>query len=262
MHLVVIHGWKEETPELVQALAAALGVMVFEARQRMIGGGPSVVANFADPQHAMALADKLRQGGISALVVDATAVRNRTGFFIVRRFVPGTSALHIEENDGNSAEIPYEEIDLLLPCMSVTGHTETKTVTERKFSLGKTVLSGGIPMKSKVERKEEVASEETSKVLHLYAGNRPLILFSQNNLTYDGFGPAMKMSRELNFAYLISELRRLSPHAIYDDRLLNRAGQVRILGPAQNLANLDLASEILALTLRQGNSPEESLPRP
>ncbi|RII26311.1 MAG: hypothetical protein CXR31_11490 [Geobacter sp.] len=253
MHVVVIHGWKEETPELVRTLAAALGVMVFEARQRMIGGGPSVVASFADPQQAMALADRLRQGGIAALVVDATAVRNRTGFFIVRRFVLGTYALKIEENDGNSAEIPYEEIDLLLPCTSVTGYTETKTVTERKLSLGKTILSGGIPMKTKVERKEEVSHEETRKVLYLHAGNRPLILFNQSNLTYDGFGSAMKMSRELNFSYLLSELRLLSPGAAYDERLLNRAGQVRILGPAQSLeTSLDLAAEILIRTLRKG----------
>ncbi|GFE56258.1 hypothetical protein [Geobacter sp. AOG1] len=253
MHVVVIHGWKEETPELVQMLAAALGVMVFEARQRMIGGGPSVVASFADPQHAMALADKLRQGGIAALVLDATAVRSRTGFFIVRRFVPGTYALHIEKSDGIAAEIPYEDMELLLPCTSVTSHTETTTVVERKFSIGKTVLSGGIPMKTKVERQEEVTSEETRKVLYLYADNRPPILFGQDNLTYDGFGSAMKLSRELNFAYLISELRRLSPGAMYDDRLLNRAGQVRTLGPVQNMGtNLDLAAEILARTLRHG----------
>jgi len=46
MHVVVIFGWKEETPELVRSLADALGVTVFEARQRIIGGGPAVVASF------------------------------------------------------------------------------------------------------------------------------------------------------------------------------------------------------------------------
>jgi hypothetical protein len=70
-------------------------------------------------------------------------------------------------------------------------------------------------------------------------------------MTYDGLGAAMKLSRELNFTYLISELRRLSPGAAYDDRLLKRVGQTRLLGPALNPeTNLDLAAEILARSLR------------
>jgi hypothetical protein len=50
---------------------------------------------------------------------------------------------------------------------------------------------------------------------------------------------------------LISELRRLSPRASYDDRLLKRVGLARLLGPALDPeTNLDLAAEILARSLR------------
>ena len=253
MHVVVIHGWQEETAELVQALAVALGITAFEARQRLIGGGPSVVASFADQHLAQALAAKLNQAGIATLVVDATAVRSGAGHFVVRRFEPGEMALRIEAVDGQTAEIPYGEIELLLPGTRISGQTELKTVTERKFSLGKTILSGGIPVSTKVSRQEEVTTEERTKFLYLYAGNRPQVVFSQSGMTYEGFGAAMKMSQELNFAFLISELRRLSPGAGYDDRLLNRLGQVRLLGPAQNPeTNLDLAAEILARSLRRG----------
>ena len=253
MHVVVIHGWQKETAELVQALAAALGITVFEARQRLIGGGPSVVASFADQHLAQALAAKLNQAGIATLVVDATAVRSGAGHFVVRRFELGERSLRIEAVDGQSAEIPYGEIDLLLPGTRIAGQTESKTVTERKFDLGRTILSGGIPVTTKVARQEEVTAEERTKFLYLYAGNHPQVIFSQSGMTYEGFGAAMKMSQELNFAYLISELRRLSPGAVYDDRLLNRVGQVRLLGPAQNPeTNLDLAAEILARSLRRG----------
>lgn len=253
MHVVVIDGWREETAELAQALADALGVTAYEARQRLIGGGPAVAASFADEQQAMALATKLEQRGISTMVVDAAAVRSRAGRFIVRRFELGKWSLRIETGDGKCADIPYDEIDLLLPGASTTGYSETKTVTERKLSVGKTLLSGGIPMTKKVERQEEVMTEERRKVLYLYAGNRSPVDFSQDGMTYDGLGADMKLSRELNFAYLISELRRLSPAAVYDDRLMNRLGQVRLLGPAQNPeANLDLAAEILARSLRRG----------
>jgi hypothetical protein len=252
MHVVVIDGWKEESNELAQAVADALGIMPFEARQRMIGGGPAVVANFADPQQALALEKKLNQRGIATVVVDSTTVRTRDVHSMVRRFVLRAWSLHIETGDGQGAEIPYEDIDLMLQCTSIMEHSETKTVTERKISLGKTLLSGGIPMMKKVERKEEITTEEREKVLFLYAGNRPLFVFRQNAMTYDGLGAAMKLSRELNFAYLVSELRRFAPGAVVDDRLLNRAGQARLLGPALNPeTNLYLAVEILARSLRR-----------
>ena len=79
MHVVAICSWKEETAELVQALAAALGITVFEARPRMMGGGPSVVARFADSRMALALAEKLSQIGFATLIIDAAEVRGRAG---------------------------------------------------------------------------------------------------------------------------------------------------------------------------------------
>ena len=251
MHVVVIHGWKEETAELVQALSGALGITAFEARQRMIGNGPAVVANFADPEQALALAKKLNQNGISTLVVDAAGDQGKAGHFIVRRFELSDAALRVETGDRQRAEIPYGEIDLLLPATSIVEYSEKKTVTGRKFSIGKTIMASGIPMTKKVERQEEVTTEERRKVLYLYAANRPPIVFSQNHMIYDGLGKAMQLTRELNFTYLISELRRLSPAAVYDDRLRNRAGLVRLLGPALDPeTNLDLGAEILAQSLR------------
>jgi hypothetical protein len=253
MHCVVIHGWKAETTELVQALSNALGITIFEARQRMIGNGPAVAANCADQAQALALADRLKQSGIATLIVDAAVIRGSAGYFIVRRFELNEAALRIEQADRQQAVIPYGEIDLLLPATSICEYSEKKTVTGRKFSIGKTIMAGGIPMSKKVERQEEVTIEERSKVLYLYAGSRLPIVFSQNGMVYDGLGAAMKLTRELNFTYLISELRRLSLGAVYDERLRNRAGLVRLLGPALDPeTNLDLAVEILARALRMG----------
>jgi hypothetical protein len=252
MHVVAIDGWKEESNELAQAVADALGIMPYEARQRMVGGGPAVVASFADMQQALVLERKLSQRGIATLVVDVSDVRGRGGHCNVRRFVLGGWSLSVDMGDGQGTEILYEDIEIILPCTSIIERSETKTVTERKISIGKTLLSGGIPMMKKVERKEEVKTEEREKVLFLYAGNRPPVVFRQNAMAYDGLGTAMKMSREMNFTYLMSELRRLASGAVYDERLLNRAGQVRLLGPALNPESfLYLAVEILSRSRRR-----------
>ncbi len=250
MFVVAIYGWLEETPELEQALAGALGITAYEARQRLIGGGPSVLASFADQQQAREMAGKVSRDGIKALIVDATEVRMRSGFFIVRRFKFEGRVLKIETHNGQRETLPYAEMELLLTGTSVVGYSETKTIVEKKFSMGKTLLFGGIPMTKKVERQEEVSREESEQLLYLYAHDRPTAIFSLNGMNYDGFGAEMKLSRKLNFSHLISQLRQHAPCAAFDDRLLKRVNQTRLLGPAQGReASLDLAAEILARCL-------------
>jgi hypothetical protein len=250
MFVVVIYGWREETPEMAQALAGALGIMVYEVRQRFIGGGPSVVASFADQQQARGLAEKVSRNGIKTLIVDATAVRLRSSFFIVRRFKFEDRVLKIEAHNGQQKTLPYAEMELFLTGTSIVGFSETKTTVEKKFSMGRTLLAGGIPMTKKVERQEEVFSEESEQVLYLYAHNRTTVVFSLNGVNYDGFGAEMKLSRKLNFSHLISQLRLHAPSTAFDDRLLNRSSLARLLGPAQGReASLDLAAEILAQCL-------------
>jgi len=252
MHVVVIHRWQNEIAELAPLLAAALEVTAFDARQRLIGGSPVVVGSFGEARPARALGRELQKRGFYGFVLDAAAVRSGNTPFVVRRFELGGHSLRIEAVDGRREEIAFAAIDLLLPATSISGHTETRTTTERKFSMGKTLMAGGVPLTKKVKHQEEVAREEHEEVLHLRAAKRPPVLFYRSGMHYDGLGEAMKMSRELNFAYLISELRRPSPNAVYDERLRRRAGQAKLLGPALNPeTNLDLAVEILARSLRR-----------
>lgn len=258
MHVVVINSWKEEMVESAQEISRALGIAVFEVQQRMNCGSPTVIASFADPQQALVLVKKLNQIGIATMVIDAMEVRSRIGCIIVRRFELNESSLHIETDDRRSAEIPYGKIDMLLPVTSTVKYAETKTITERKFSLGKAILTGGISMSKKVKHQQDVTAEMYKKVLYLYVSKRQQpVVFRQDDMSYDGLGEAMKISRELNFTYLRSELHRLSPGAVYDDRLLKRIGQVRLLGPTLNPeTNIDLAVEILARSLR--SSPKSN----
>ena len=253
MHVVAIHGWSEASPELVQALAAVLGLTPFEVRPRLMGGGPAAVGRFASGREAAILAERLGRCGVATLVIDADEVRGRGGRLVVRRFELGEDALTVDGVDGRSARIPYGEIDILLPAMGITAQTEPVTVTERRLNVGATLLTGGIPVMKKVERKEEVQAEEREKSLFVHAGTGPALLLRQSGMTYEGLGPAMRPSRELNFAHLTAELRRLAPAAVWDERLLQRAGQVRVLGPALDPdTHLDLAAEILARSLRRG----------
>jgi hypothetical protein len=171
----------------------------------------------------------------------------------VRRFRFEDNVLKIEAQNGQEETLPYAEMGLILTGTSTVSFSETKTTVEKKFSIGKTLLAGGIPMSKKVERQEEVFGSESEEILYIYSHDRPAAVFSLNGMNYEGFGTEMKLSRKLNFSHLISQLQLHAPEAAFDDRLLNRNSQVRLLGSAQGReASLDLAAEILARCLLAG----------
>lgn len=251
MHIVAVHSWQKDEATVARTIAETLGILVYEARQRIAGGGPVVLASFADQQQAEALAAKLSLVGVPALVMDREGVRKRRQPFHVRRFVLEPQALRLESVAGELSVIAYETMELLLVATCSSQTQTTATVTERKFSLGKTLLAGGVPMSKKVTREETVTSEEYDQTLWLYAQGRGPVIFARAGLSYDGFGTAMLLSRDLNFVHLKNELQRLAPQAGYDERLLKRAGQIRLLGPALSPeSSIDLACEILVQTLR------------
>ena len=59
MHLVAVHNWQKEEAEVAKTIAEMMGTLVYEARQKISGGGPAVLASFADLQQAQTLAGRL-----------------------------------------------------------------------------------------------------------------------------------------------------------------------------------------------------------
>ena len=263
MHLVAVHNWQKEESEVAKTIAETMGTVVFEARQKISGGGPAVLASFAELQRAQTLADRLSQAGVPALVVDTAAVRSRNQPVRVCHFVLGEQALQIKTFAGELFVADYSAIDLLLVAICTAGQTQiTSTETERKFSLGKTLLAGGVPMTKKVQNTKVVNIEERDEALWLYTREGTTVIFNRGAMNYDGLGDAMQFTRDLNFAHLKNQLRSLASQAGYDDRLLKRATMIRLLGPALNPeTDFDLAFEILSRSLREkslsgsGDSP-------
>ncbi len=252
MYLVAIHQWQQETTEVAEIVAAALNLLVFEARQKVIGGEPVVIASFADQNQAEELAIKITDAGIPAWVIDTQEVRNNNRRQYVSHFELGAQALQVTTSSGDLLEVGYETIDLLLIAIGGVGQTETtNTTVERKFSLGKTLLSGGIPMTKKVKTTETLTTEERDKTFWLYTRSGETLIFTCNAMDYTGLGEARQITHDLNFTYLLKELQRLSPQAHYNDQLLTRVGQAQMLGQVLNPeSDLDLAFAILSQSLR------------
>jgi hypothetical protein len=249
MHIVAIHGWQETTDALAGQLAGVLGLVPFEAKQRLLRGGPAVIASFADARSARNLAAKLVQIGLGTLVLDATQAGRADQHYTARRFRFGKQVLRIETCEGPTADIPYAKIKLLLAATGIVPAL-TETTTERKISLRKTALAGGIPLHNEVTRHEVIREEQRQELLYLRAGQRSVFIFRPDQTRFDGLGAAMQLTRERNLALLKQQLRRSCPYLLYDDRLLTRSGQVRLLGPTLSPEDyFDLALEILYQSL-------------
>ena len=252
MYLVVLHDWKMEEGAVALFVAEKLGTVAFEARQKLSGGSPVVIATFADEDHARALVASLTQEDLPAFMIDSEDVRKQKSPCYVHRFVLGEEALKVESREGDSYEIQYGAIDLLLVAICKAGEIQTSGIEiNRKFSLGKTLLAGGLPMTKQIKTEKIVTVEERDESLWLYTHDRALFIFDRPVMNFDGLGEAMQFTRDLNFAHLKNELKRLAPRARFDDRLLKRAAMIRLLGPALNPeVDHDLVFEILSRSLR------------
>jgi hypothetical protein len=253
MHVVAIHSLQNDKETLAGPLAAVLGATIYEAlaRLRTPGNGPVTVAVFAEEERAVPLVEKLRSAGFRASVLTEDEIGTEGRARIVRRFSLVERELGVITEKGDSLIIPYQSIDLILRGTAIVRDVTTETVKNRSISAGRAVLSGGMMISKTTKSVREVTTEERQGFLNLYAGDTPTLVFREKTLVYDSLGPALRPSRAANFAYLVSELRRRYPDALYDERLLNRAGQAALLGPSLNPeAHLVVATALLGKVLR------------
>jgi len=254
MHVVAIDYRPGPGEALAGELAEVLGKSLYEARARLSdpAGGPAVAATYAEIDPARDRAARLRAGGFDTLLLSPEQVEVDSSRFLVRGFQLGERGLTVHSRQGQSTEIAYADVVLLLRGVRPILQAETKTVEERKFSPARAILSGGLIFTKTTRRTRQVTNEEREGFLHLYAaGKRPLAL-RENALDYQSLGPALRPSVAANFSHLLAELRRACPGALYDERLAGRAGRARVLGPSLNPErHLDIAISVLARVLRE-----------
>jgi hypothetical protein len=253
MHIVAIYNLPENKESLAETLAAALMATKYEALSRLKapGKGPLVVGVSAAIRPAEELLTRLRAKGFEAAILKENEIENEAHRFVVRKFRLGGDAMIVESKTEKSLAVDFSSIDLIIRGTSIAQTTVTETVKEKKFAPGMALMTGGLKMSKTIEKSTENTAQTREGFFFLYAGDRQTLVFREGGLTYDSLGTAMQPTRQANFSYLLEELRRRSPEALYDDRLLARAGQVQLLGPLLTPeAHLDIATSLLGKLLK------------
>jgi len=231
-------------------LAEALHLSRLEARARVqaAAGSASVVARFAAWEPAETCAKVLRDDGLACLVIASESLETDGQRLDVSRFQLTDDGVLVERANGKAmAEtFAYAAVSTLVRVARLTPGSTLQVVRERKLSLGRAILTGGLVMTRVEKRTRQVTSGERHGLLFLYTPGRPTLRFVEHGLSYRGLGEALSPQSAGNFERLCASLRERCSGAVYDDRLTDRTLQAAILGPA--LAperHLDLALALL-----------------
>jgi hypothetical protein len=252
MYIVAIDDLGEDREGIARALSEALGTIFYDTliRLRVPGEGPLIVAAYAEKNIAMEKTEKLRAAGFRTLVLGQDEVETDGQSTIVRKFLFGDGELEIEARTGDAVRIEYDLIDTIIRGTRIVQTTEMETVKEQKFAAGRAILTGGLMMTKSVKVNQQRSTDVREGFVTLYPGKRRRLVFLESALLYDSLGLALQPTRAANFAFVLEELKRRCLGAVYDDRLLSRAGQARLLGPMfEPERHLDIAISLLSRAL-------------
>lgn len=253
MHAVVIDRVVGDPAVLAQRAATALGVTAFDVRAslQVPGGGPAIIAVHADAADATTTASALAQAGFAVETIDVEAQRHVPGGFVGRWFEFGEHALALDTRDARRAAVPYASVDLVLLVMAITTDERNEVVREKVFSPGRALLSGGLVNTRTRETAQRSTSMDSEEIAFVFAADGVFRL-AEKSLVYQGLAGALQPARTANFQYLVAELRRRCPQAIFDDRLRKRSLQAQVLGRVLSPDDyLELAVTMFATSLRR-----------
>jgi hypothetical protein len=253
MYIVAIDDLGDDREAIARALSEALGTIYYDALVRVSvpGKGPLIVAAYAEKNIALEKTEKLRVAGFRTLVLGQDEVETDGQGTIVRRFLFGDAELEIEARTGDAVRIEYDLIDTIIRGIRIVQTTGTETMKEQKFAAGRAILTGGLMMTKSVKVNQQSKTDVREGFINLYPGTRHPLVFLESALLYDSLGPALQPTRAANFVFVLEELRRRCSGAVYDDRLLSKAGQARLLGPMfEPERHLDIAISFLLRSLR------------
>lgn len=252
MQIVSLYDTQGDIAHLAQELATILGTTPYEARSRvnLQGGGPAIVASFANDGPATNCVDALHGVGFKTICVDSTALENDQNRFIVQRLSFSQEGLQLWDQGGELLKVNYADIVLLLRGAGIIHCVKSETITKKKFAAGRALATGGLVMRKKVTTTTTSVNSERQPFCHIYLPDLPAIVLRQDIIDYTSLGSECKLSREANFSWICTELRRLCRAAHWDERLQTRPGLAQLLGPVFNPEkDLDLAITILAKSI-------------
>ncbi len=272
-YVVAVTRWGAPLEGEIAPLAQRLGLGLYDARMKLAGRAPVIIRTFSDADEARGLVAFLRDRGHGAVGCDMSSVVPSDAMIAPRTFRLEEDAL-VAEVANAAFEVPWDDMLALVRAVHDRATEQRSTSTERKLSIGRAALTGGVSF-TKTEtiekhekahereqvlyvfrRGEEVPDAHRSGTTTLAERQRPVLL-AEHGLRYDGLGQLRGPIAMQNFDTLVRTLRERAPRAFYDDRFVSerrRIGDLELSGTSadstvssSNASATDLAAHLLVL---------------
>jgi len=259
MHLVASIRPASDLEAAVAALVASAAMTKAEARMRLAPEPPALLARLPQ-EDATRVVTELGRAGLPALALDED-VSSDSQRFQVRSFSFEAGSGQFTSRTGETLAVPWDDVRLVLRGARTSRTTTEHTETRQKLAPGRAVLTGGLVFTKKTTSTVRNVHEDSDQFLLLHTDALRLIL-GEHLLEFSGLGPLLQPARTANLGVLMQELRRRTPQAFHDDRLLRlgRRALPSVLGGSgerrsDTRSSVDVLAALLDQAVRTGLLP-------
>lgn len=220
MDIVALIALRTSVEEEAPLLAADLGSTPYETALLLRAPSPVPLLRTEDRGRALHVLGKLRARGHDAVACDASAVASSESMTHVRAFRFEPEGFVLAGGKEGEQTVPWSEMVALVRAIHRTRTEQLAKTEERKLSLGRAAMSGGLLMTKTVTKTTTQATEEREQVLYVFRRGAAPLLLAQGHTRYDGLGAELRPSQLENFTTVVRRLREGAKDAAYDERLL------------------------------------------
>lgn len=209
--------------------APIVGLSLYEARLKLAAPLPWVVRSGLALEAAQALLGELRGREHGAVACPVSRVPSAERLRTPRSFQLTRTAFSGIDQHGREFSLVLSDLLGVVRAVELQAETRTVATKERKFAMGRALLTGGVMLNKQVERVTTESSTERQDVAYVFgrAQTEPLLL-KEHLLNFEGLGEARAATAHASFESLLARLRNGAPQAVYDDRLMARKRRVDI----------------------------------
>jgi len=207
---------------LIGNVATVIERSPYDTRLLLAGRVPKIIAHYDSVQIAESAIQKLRDLGIIAIACRDSELRQLPQSFKAKTLEFREKEAIVRDNAGHEKRIGENNVFLILEGKIQTSVEVETTKSKTKFSVTRTLLTGGIPMWHKVKEKTTERSIHDEYFARLYdrKSPEPSVEILQHRMNYSFLGAKIAASSLSNFGTVILKLREVFPQAIFDDRLM------------------------------------------
>jgi hypothetical protein len=220
IHVAIAPSNMTET-ELIKKVAAIVSRDIYETRLLLAGQIPKIIAQCQSMQVAQAMAQRLTDLGLVAIICKDSELHAPSQSFIAYTMEFKEREILFWDKAGQERRLEAQDVFLILKGRKHTYIKEEKTKTEVKINLPATLITGGIPIFRRVKEQVKDTPLRSKYFIRLYdrKSSETSVEILQDYIEFLCLGTEMDFSSLINFDTITAKLREVFPQAIFDDRL-------------------------------------------